>query len=90
MGEITVDPTSLAAVGVMTLVVVQAVKRLAIIQRNPDTIALISLAVGGIVGLVASFFTPIEPYQGIVAGLMASGSYDVLIGSKNMVTGTGK
>lgn len=89
MPEIIIDPAALAVIGVLTGVLVQAIKRLNIVRKNADLIPLLSLLVGGVVGLGASFFYPVGIAQGIVAGILAVGGYETLHGTKNKIKGTG-
>src|SRR3990167_5441338 len=82
MENITIDPMTLASIGGIVAMLVQAVKRIPYLDNNKGWLPLVSLVVGGLVGFAGSFVLNIDAMQGVIsgltAGLLASGSYDVL------------
>jgi hypothetical protein len=85
--EITIDPTQLATIGTITGAIVQYVKSLPFFKTHSDTLPLLSIVVGALVGFGASQVLGwnVGWVQGIMAGMLASGGFDLIKGGIGIV-----
>ena len=76
------DALTLSILGGVTLAVMMAVKKIP--KLDAELLPLTSIIVGALLGFGASFFVEgISVWQGITAGILASGGFDLIKGTTN-------